>query len=140
MLADKIRFGLEEIDAKSFDNITKIYSAGGSNKPISTVIWYVNLIKIKNEFNPYAINFPIVFDSPNNAESDTDKKVEVCKYLVDKINESNQLIVSGIGYNSKDFKDVEFDKVIELDNEKYKALSNDDYNDNIEILRSLYSK
>ena len=52
----------------------------------------MNLIKLKNEFNPDAINFPIVFDSPNNAESDVSKKVEVYKYLVDNVDEKNQLI------------------------------------------------
>lgn len=140
MLSDKNRFGLEEIDPKSFEKITKVFSAGGSNKPIATVIWYMNLIKLKNEFNPEAINFPIVFDSPNNAESDISKKVEVYKYLVDNVDERNQLIVSGIGYNETDFKDVVFDKVITLDNEKYQVLCEKDYNENIELLHMMCSK
>ena len=140
MLSDKIRFRLEEIKPKSFEKITKIFSAGGSNKPIATVIWYMNLIKLKNEFNPDAINFPIVFDSPNNAESDVSKKVEVYKYLVDNVDEKNQLIVSGIGYNTKDFANVKFDKIINLDNEKYQVLCEQDYNDNIELLRIMCTK
>ena len=140
MLSDKIRFMLEEIKPKSFEKITKIFSAGGSNKPIATVIWYINLIKLKNEFNPDAINFPIVFDSPNNAESDVSKKVEVYKYLVDNVDDKNQLIVSGIGYNTKDFENVKFDNIINLDNAKYQVLCEQDYNDNIELLRILCTK
>ena len=140
MLSDKTRFRLEEIKPKSFEKITKIFSAGGSNKPIATVIWYMNLIKLKNEFNPDAINFPIVFDSPNNAESDVSKKVEVYKYLVDNVDEKNQLIVSGIGYNTKDFENVKFDKVINLDNAKYQVLCEQDYNNNVELLRIMCSK
>lgn len=140
MLQDKNQFGLEEIDANSFEKITKTFSAGGSNKPISTVIWYINLIKIKNEFNPSALCFPIVFDSPNNAETDLDKKIQVYKYLVDNVDEKNQLIVSGIGYDKKDFTGVDFDKVITLDNEKYELLCDMDYQENVEFLRELCRK
>lgn len=140
MLQDKNKFGLEEIDAKSFEKITKIFTAGGSNKPISTVIWYINMIKIKNEFNPTSISFPIVFDSPNNAETDIDKKIQVYKYLVDNVSEKNQLIVSGIGYRKDDFVDVVFDKVILLENVKYELLCEADYQENIELLRELCGK
>lgn len=140
MLQDKNQFGLEEIDANSFEKITKTFSAGGSNKPISTVIWYINLIKIKNEFNPSALCFPIVFDSPNNAETDLDKKIQVYKYLVDNVDEKNQLIVSGIDYDKKDFTGVDFDKIITLDNEKYELLCDMDYQENVEFLRELCRK
>lgn len=140
MLNDKNKFGLEEISAKSFEKITKTFTAGGSNKPISTVIWYINLIKIKNEFNPSAISFPIVFDSPNNAETDINKKVQVYKYLVDNVDEKNQLIVSGIGYSKEVFMGVEFDSVIMLENSKYELLSQTDYQENVEFLRKLSQK
>lgn len=56
MVSDKNRFGLEGIDSKSFENIKRTFSAGGSNNPISTIIWYVNLIQIKHEFNPEGSN------------------------------------------------------------------------------------
>lgn len=140
MLQDKNQFGLEEIDAKNFEKITRTFSAGGSNKPISTVIWYINLIKIKNEFNPSALCFPIVFDSPNNAEMDLDKKVQVYKYLVDNVDEKNQLIVSGIGYDKNDYVGVDFDKVIMLDNAKYELLCEREYQENVGLLRELCKK
>jgi hypothetical protein len=137
MLADKIQFGLEEIDAKDFEKITNSFVAGGSNKPISTVIWYTNLIKLKNQFNPDAINFPVVFDSPNNAETDKTKRVRVYEYLAKNIDDKNQLILSGIGINSDDFDGVQFDKVIYLDNAKYELLCEEDYKNNIKILIEL---
>ena len=86
------------------------------------------------------INFPIVFDSPNNAESDLEKKVEVYRYLVDNVDEQNQLIVSGVGYEKETFDGVEFDKVIFLNNEKYHLLTEEDYNENLEFLKVLASK
>jgi hypothetical protein len=137
MLADKIEFGLEEIDAKGFEKITNSFSAGGSNKPISTVIWYTNLIKLKSQFNPKAINFPVVFDSPNNAETDMTKRVRVYEYLAQNIDDKNQLILSGIGYSADDFDSVKFDKVIYLENAKYELLSEEDYANNSQILIEL---
>lgn len=137
MLADKIKFGLEEIDAKGFEKITNSFSAGGSNKPISTVIWYTNLIKLKNQFNPDAINFPVVFDSPNNAETDLTKRVRVYEYLAQNIDDKNQLILSGIGYKSDDFDGVQFDKVIYLENAKYELLCEEDYSNNSQLLIEL---
>lgn len=137
MLADKIQFGLEEIDAKGFEKITNSFSAGGSNKPISTVIWYTNLIKLKNHFNPDAINFPVVFDSPNNAETDKTKRLRVYEYLAKNIDDKSQLILSGIGFNSNDFDGLRFDKVIYLENAKYELLSEEDYTSNSQILIDL---
>lgn len=139
MLTDKDRFGLDGIDPKTFENIKKNFSSGGSNNPIVTIVWYVNLLKLKHEFNPDAINFPVVLDSPNNAETDQEKKNQVYQYILEHITD-NQLIVSGIGFMDIQIQDVEFDKIIELDNPKYSLLLEQDYAENIDILNELTSK
>lgn len=138
MLSDKNRFGLEGIDSKSFENIKRTFSAGGSNNPITTIIWYVNLIQLKREFNPDAINFPVVFDSPNNAETDDEKRNQIYKYICERIS-SNQLIVSGIGF-TEEASGVHFDKVITLTNEKYELLCEEDYIENVDLLRELNNR
>ena len=140
MLSDKLKFGLEEIDSNKLKKITNVYKAGGSNRPITTVMWYINLIKIKNEFNDSAINFPIVFDSPNNAETDLEKKIEVYKYLIENTDERNQLIVSGIGYGEEEFNNLGFDNVIYLSNNKYELLCSEDYSNNYKLLNELSKK
>ena len=140
MLGDKAKFGLEEIEPKQLKKITSVYRAGGSNRPITTIMWFVNLIKIKNEFNSTAISFPIVFDSPNNAETDLEKKLEVYQYLIDNIDDTNQLIVSGIGYGEDEFNNLGFDNVIYLDNNKYELLCSEDYNNNYILLNELSVK
>ena len=89
MLADKNRFGLDGIDPKSFENIKKSFSSGGSNNPIATIVWYVNLLNLKHEFNPSAICFPVVLDSPNNAETDQEKKNQVYQYICERITNNN---------------------------------------------------
>ena len=137
-LSDKNRFGLEGIDAKSFENIKRTFSAGGSNNPLSTIIWYVNLIQLKHEFNPTAIDFPVVFDSPNNAETDETKKRQIYRYICERITE-NQLIVSGLGFSGDEILDS-FDSVITLTNNKYELLCREDYDANVSLLRELNNK
>lgn len=138
MLADKTRFGLEGINEKSFENIKKTFSAGGSNNPLTTIVWYVNLIQLKHEFNQAAIDFPVVLDSPNNAETDIEKKRQLYNYICERITE-NQLIVSGLGYTS-DEGCGDFDKVIFLSNSKYELLCQEDYEENLELLIELNNK
>lgn len=140
MMVAKNQFNLEEIKDKSFEKITNSFKGGGSNKPIATVIWYINLLKLKKEFNPSAINFPVVFDSPNNAETDLEKKGQLYKYIVENTPKDNQLIVSGIGYENEQTFGIAFDKVIRLDNEKYNLLCDEDYNTYSSILSELCSK
>ena len=140
MMTDKNKFGLKEINEKSFERITGSFKGGGSNKPIATVIWYINLLRLKHEFNPDAISFPIVFDSPNNAETDKEKKGQLYRYIVENTPGNNQLIVSGIGYENEDTFGVAFENVIQLRNEKYHLLCEDDYTSNIVFLNEMCSK
>ena len=127
LLADKTTFGLSEIDDKRFINIKNNFKASGSNKPIATVIWYMSLTKLKNKFNPLAIRFPLVFDSPNNAEMDDEKKREVLSYLIRNATDKNQLIISAIGFSPADFESTVDITAIPLTNEKYHLLCAEDY-------------
>ena len=140
MLRDKIGFKLEEINEQSFEKITNAFKGGGSNKPIATVIWYINLLKLRKEFNPSAIDFPIVFDSPNNAETDMEKKGLLYQYIVNNVPTENQLIVSGIGYESEETFGITFDNVIYLNNDKYNLLCSEDYVAYSDLLIELCSK
>lgn len=140
MLQAKNQFNLAEIKDKVFEKITSSFKGGGSNKPIATVIWYITLLKLKKEFNPNAIDFPVVFDSPNNAETDFEKKGKLYRYIVENVPKDNQLIVSGIGYEDEKSFGVSFDKVIRLENEKYQLLCEDDYSTNSDLLMELCNK
>lgn len=140
MMAAKTQFNLEEVKEKAFEKITNSFKGGGSNKPIATVIWYLNLLRLRKEFNPTAIDFPVVFDSPNNAETDLEKKGQLYKYIVETTPKSNQLIVSGIGYKDAQTFGVAFDTVIHLENEKYHLLCAEDYATHSQILLELCSK
>lgn len=74
LITARTKFGLNEIEPDSFKTIKKNFTASGSNKPIATVVWYLTMIKMRKQFNSTAIDFPVVFDSPNNAETDDMKR------------------------------------------------------------------
>ena len=100
--------------------------ASGSNKNIVTIIWYITILELRKQFNKDAIEFPVVFDSPNNVEIDNQKKSLLTNYIIDKCG-SGQLIISLLGYSEINIsKDKEIN-VIVLQNDKYHLLDSDSY-------------
>lgn len=140
MIEAKDEFGLEEINNNRFKEIKLNFEARGSNKPISTIIWYFNLIKVKDELNKNAIKFPLVLDSPNNGELDDNKKTALFKYIFTNSISDTQLIVSTLGFNELDYEGIKIDNVIKLKNEKYHILNNEDFEENKDILKILLEK
>lgn len=134
MKKDKEYFGLKEVNEKNFSNIRNVFTAGGSNKPIVTIMWYMNLLKIKDEFNSEAIKFPLILDSPNNVESDDEKKKTLFNYLFKEIQPDTQLIISTLGFDKDNYDAFEFENIIELTNDKYKMLSTDEYDKHKDFL------
>lgn len=137
MMIDRNKFQLEEITENDIEKVTNTFKAGGSNMPVSTIIWYINLLKIKKEFNPDAIVFPVVIDSPNNAEIDDEKKQTHLEYIFDALGNDTQLIVSSLGFDKNQFSGRSFDNIIELKNDKYHLLSEEEYELNKEFLLKL---
>lgn len=135
MIEGKSKFNLKEIEDSRFENIKNNFEIGGSNKPISTIIWYFNLLRLKYEFNPNCVRFPIVLDSPNNAELDDTKKKELFEYIFKNVDKDSQLIISTLGFEENEF-DTNFGKIINLDNEKYELLSNAFYNKYIDFYKN----
>ncbi|MDO3680174.1 PH1570 family protein [Paenibacillus ehimensis] len=138
MTESKIRFGLEEIGYEKIKNITQNYEARGSNRAISTIIWYFNLLKIKHTLNENTIRFPLVLDSPNNVESDDTKEKALFEFIFTNIHKDTQLILSTLGFNLNDYKDVKIDNIISLDNDKYHVLNSDDYEKNEHLLKMIF--
>ncbi|MBW7475268.1 hypothetical protein K0T92_10965 [Paenibacillus oenotherae] len=138
MLDIKVKFGLEEIGEDKIKNITNNYEARGSNRAIATIVWFFNLLKIKAELNPDAIKFPLVLDSPNNVESDDTKENALFEFIFSNKSKGTQLILSTLGFSKLDFPDIQIDNIIELKNEKYHLLNNNDYEANEHILKLIF--
>ena len=134
MYSDKMKFNLKEVEDSKLDNISKNYTVGGSSKSIATIVWYMNLLKLKYKFNKDAIHFPLIFDSPQNTELDDIRKNGLIDYIFDNINNQSQLIISLLGYNVEEYNVVP-DKLINFDdNNMYELLNNEEFESNKETL------
>lgn len=134
MLEDKIKFRLKEINKESFTSVKNNFNAGGSNKPIATIIWYFNLLRLKYKFNELAIKFPLILDSPNNVELDEVNRHELFEYLFSNIDTNTQLIISTLGFNKIDYPKYKIDNIVELTNKKYELLSEEDFQKHKQLL------
>ena len=126
MLAARTQFGLNELSPDSFKKLTNSVNASGSNKNIVTIVWYITILELRKVFNKDAIEFPVVFDSPNNVETDNQKKYGLVQYVADKCS-SGQLILSLLGFDEKDIETDSQINIITLTNEKYKLLDSESY-------------
>ena len=118
-------FGLYEISEDKFKKLTNYFCASGSNRNISTVIWYIAILQLRKEFNSNAIEFPAVFDSPNTVETDDEKKHALLEYIL-KNTPTAQLILSSIGFNPTEFN-LSNINLITLENTKYQLLDEKTY-------------
>lgn len=130
----KIKFKLNELEAENYKQLSKNFCASGSNKPLSTVIWYLTLNNLKHMFYPDGTTFPMVFDSPNNAETDQEKKHALVQYILDSSNQFNQIIISAIGFKKEDYTVKSEIKIELLANEKYSLLNRKAFEENYEVL------
>lgn len=121
------KFNLEEIEIDKIKDIIISFNGSGSNVPITTIVWYLTLLKIKEEFNPDGIVLPFVLDSPNNLELSKVARKELFDFIFKNYNENSQLIVSKLGFKSNDYAINKSFNIIELKNDAYSLLNNSDY-------------
>lgn len=134
-----LRFGLNELDESQYKAINRVFCASGSNKPISTVIWYFILNNIKTCFNKKSLKLPMVLDSPKNAEMDYDKEQALIEYILENSSNYTQLIFSSIGFERTKFIFEGEIKIIELKNDKYQLLNSETFKEYEDILENVLS-
>ena len=134
-----LRFGLNELDESQYKAINRVFCASGSNKPISTVIWYFILNNIKTCFNKKSLKLPMVLDSPKNAEMDYNKEQALIEYILENSSNYTQLIFSSIGFERTKFIFEGEIKIIELKNDKYQLLNSETFKEYEDILENVLS-
>ena len=137
MSESREKLQLQEIDLNNLKKIDSTFEITGSTRPISTIAWYLTLLKIKNKFNSNSIKFPIVFDSPNNAELDNENIARIFKYILNNVNSDSQIIISTIEFQRELYPEFDIKNIITLNNEPYKLLNEDDYIKNIELYKKI---
>ena len=134
-----LRFGLNELDESQYKAINRVFCASGSNKPISTVIWYFILNNIKTCFNKKSLKLPMVLDSPKNAEMDYDKEQALIEYILENSSNYTQLIFSSIGFERTKFIFEGEIKILGLNNDKYQLLNSETFKEYEDILENVLS-
>ena len=134
-----LRFGLDELEESQYKAINRVFCASGSNKPISTVIWYFILNNLKTCFNKKSLKLPMVLDSPKNAEMDYDKEQALIEYILENSSNYTQLIFSSIGFERTKFIFEGETKIIELKNDKYQLLNSETFKEYEDILENVLS-
>ena len=134
-----LRFGLNELDESQYKAINCVFCASGSNKPISTVIWYFILNNIKTCLNKKSLKLPMVLDSPKNAEMDYDKEQALIEYILENSSNYTQLIFSSIGFERTKFIFEGEIRIIELKNDKYQLLNSETFEEYEDILENVLS-
>lgn len=131
------KLDLQEIKPKSIKKIDNVFKVSGSTTPAATYAWYLSLLKIKSKFNPNAIKFPLVFDSPNNAELDDQNITRIFKYIFNNVDKASQIIVSTIEFKKEMYSEFDIKNVVTLENEQYHLLNEEDYNKFIELYKKV---
>lgn len=95
----------------------------------------MTLNNLKQTFYSDGTTFPMVFDSPNNAETDQKKKHALLQYILDSAGQFNQIIISAIGFKEQDYTIGSDINIQLLTNKKYSLLNKEAFEEYYEILR-----
>ena len=121
------RFGINEISPDLYKDIKNNFDSSGSNRPIVTIMWYLALTRLRRKYNEASIIFPIVFDSPNNVETDDEMRHELIQFIFDTVNRDEQVILSSIGFDALSYQTDRNINIIKLENNKYSVLDHESY-------------
>lgn len=121
-----VKYPINDIEAGSIQKASSKINVDGTHVNIAAVAWLCTLLKVKYEFNPNAVKYPIIFDTPNNANLDANNVDKIFQLLFENLFEGGQIITSLVGFRSELYKDSNIN-IIYLNNEKYQLLSQEDY-------------
>lgn len=112
------------------DHVMKVdskFSVDSTRTNIMSVIWRSSLIKTRKKFNKNFVDFPIVFDNPNNADLANENKKNIFDIILKDLPSYGQIITSCVGFNEMKFSREMDINIIMLDNPKNHLLNSDDY-------------
>lgn len=103
------------------DPVSNKIEKSGSDKPRALLAYYFSIISLIRS-NSTTTFCPLVIDSPNQQDQDSENAKKMIKFIIEKCDDDDQLILGTV-----DTHGVEFEgNVIDLKN-KYSLLSSEDY-------------
>lgn len=137
MVSDKDYFKINEIDEERLKTIKSTFKATESNTRLATIIWYMNLLKLKKRFNDDIAQFPMVIDSPTAGELDDTKNIALWKHIFCASSQQPQLIISTLGFRAQMIDGVDVDNLVVFSNPKYEMLNSEDYKQHAHFLEEV---
>ena len=135
MLNDKQKYNLCDIDEKQILNPTKKFSVDGTFVNLALVVWLTNLLKVREQFYNDRIDFPIIYDNPDNACLTEENEKMIFNYIFENLGDKYQIITSTVGFDKNQYQNRNIN-VIKLEGQR-ELLKNDDFlkcNDYLSIL------
>lgn len=128
------KYNLASIDTKKFEKIESKFNPNGTETNIALVIWLTTLLSLKYKYNKESLIFPLVYDTPNNANITDENEKRIFEVIFDGLPKDGQIITSTIGFNENFYPNYKIAKTIEL-TEQYALLNSNDYVKCNEILK-----
>lgn len=128
------KYNLASIDTNHFEKIDSKFKPNGTETNIALVIWLTTLLSLKYKYNQESLIFPLVYDTPNNANITDENEKRIFEVIFDSLPKDGQIITSTIGFNESFYPNHEIAKVIEL-SDQYSLLTAHDYAKCNEILK-----
>lgn len=128
------KYNLASIDTNKFEKIELKFNPNGTETNIALVIWLTTLLSLKYEYNKESMIFPLVYDTPNNANITDENEKRIFEVIFDSLPKDGQIITSTIGFNESLYPNHQITKTIEL-TEQYALLNSNDYVKCNEVLK-----
>lgn len=129
------KFNSEKI--KAFNKL----AIGGSQYVRSTLAFFYSFIELKKEFNKDKFQCPLIIDSPREGEQDDMNSQNILKFIFDKYDGEEQLIVASVNgdkyINVVDSHDEI--NIIKLDNDDNQVMTKQGYQENLEAINEVKS-
>lgn len=138
MLDDKLKYNLCDIKESQIQNPTKKFSVDGTFVNLALVVWLTNLLKVREEFYEKRVDFPVIFDNPDNACLTTENIQIIFKYIFENLGNKYQIITSTVGFDKNDYPNTSVN-IIKLDGQR-QLLKESDFSICDKYLSELNSK
>lgn len=135
MLSDKQKYNLIDINENQITNPTKKFSVDGTFVNLALIVWLTNLLKVREQFYINRVDFPVIYDNPDNACLTEENAKIIFDYIFENLGDTYQIITSTIGFDKNKYKNREIN-VIKLEGQR-ELLKSEDFEICDRYLRSL---